>query len=131
MAGDGHASLARVMRAMRYPKLAEMPHGDFVLILGLFAWGLAMAWLAFGGTGHSAASLMVASLFFAISFGIPIVLERIADFTGERSRGCRDSKRVEIHTGRLGAVAARIQILLPVMGVAVGFTLIGIVFICI
>lgn len=103
----------------------RLPPSSYVIAFGLFAWGLAVVWATFGTADHHHVVFTVATLFMFMIFGIPALLTRINDFTKRRSKVTRRDDKVEIETGPIAPGTARLEMLMPMIGVALCFTLIG------
>ena len=113
----------RVMLNRTYD--GRLPSSFYIIGFGLFAWGLAMVWVTFGALAPVHVAFTAATLLFLMIFGIPAVLTRISDFTARRRVINRRDGKVETYTGPVAPGTARIEMLLPIIGVAAGFTLIG------
>jgi hypothetical protein len=104
------------------------------IIVGLAAWLILSVW-GFLGSGYAGLALTVVSLFIGVAVGLALVLALIA--RRDRRQVYRDGddpgslgewlgREFETQTGRIGGMAAAIQVLLPIAAVAFGMTIFAI-----
>lgn len=105
----------------------NMPRTYYFVAVGSFIFALSVAMLAFGKTGTSAFVIAVTFGLLTMFFGIPNVLSHIHDFRRRVTR--HPYGEVETRTGTMPPRAARVEMLLPVFGIAVGMLLIAGVFV--
>jgi hypothetical protein len=101
---------------------------------GLALWFALSAWVFFGEEGYTALALAVVSLFLCITVAIPFAIWLAwrgspASGAQENNQTFRDWAAGEFETwqGRLSGGEAAVQILLPLMAVALGLTVFGLV----
>lgn len=102
----------------------------YYLGLGLTAWFVLVAGIAYLGGGYEPVVFSVAAYFALISLGLPVLLlrmERKARLPETRARRVPEAKTsaMETASGRLDVRSARIQVLLIPAALSVGFTILG------
>lgn len=102
----------------------------YYLALGLTAWFVVVAGIAYLGGGYEPVVFSVAAYFALISLGLPVLLlrmERSARLPETQARRVPEADRgvVETASGRLDIRSARIQVLLIPMALSIGFTILG------
>lgn len=102
----------------------------YYLALGLTAWFILVAGIAYLGGGYESVVVAVAAFFALVSLGLPVLLlrmERSARLPETRARRVPDMETgaMETASGRLDVRSARIQVLLVPAALSVGFTLLG------
>jgi peptidoglycan/LPS O-acetylase OafA/YrhL len=103
-----------------------LPRKFYLIAIALYAWGIAMAWIAFSGSGYESLVLPVATILFALVVGIIVSLLRLTP-RRKRRREPGGDQPVDTYSGPLRKRAAAVQMLLPAIAVALGFTLLGFV----
>jgi hypothetical protein len=101
---------------------------------GLALWFALSAWVFFGDVSYTSLALAVVSLFLFITVAIPFALwlawqGSSVSGSHENNHKFRDWAAGEFETwqGRVGGGEAALQILLPLMAVAFGLTVFGLV----
>ncbi len=108
----------------------------------LFIWFVAAAWLLFGGSGYIDLALAMISMLVFMALAIPMALWRVkrsADAratVGEDSHAAGETQPLHTwlrgefatHSGQEKGSIAVVEILLPIVAVAFGITMLGIVF---
>jgi hypothetical protein len=117
------------------PASSELHPLLYWAMAGLAFWFAAAAWLFFSSGGYTDLALGIVSLFLLITVAIPFVIFmawRGSPVSGEPSshtQTFRDwvGREFEIWEGRVSGKEAAIEILLPLVAVALGLTLFGVV----
>jgi len=115
------------------PAYRRLPGPIFALIGAGLASVVVMGWLAFGASNDTVMTMFIASVFAAVALGTPILLARTSrgriPGADGRARPVGTARWLhgpfETLTGRVSGRTAAIQILLPVLAVALGFVLIA------
>lgn len=98
---------------------------------GLTAWFLLVAAIAYGQGRYAPVVIAVCVIFAVISLGLPALIVRMNANRGKPGAPGRDGARsrqaLETASGPLRPAAARLQILIVPVSLAVGFTFIGLV----
>ncbi len=106
------------------------PH-VFALFAGTYATMLLVLWLFFGTDVNAAIALGVSSVYFAMYFGVPFVMLRLAEQATSKPRsgsfGSFLAGDVETHTGRVSGWGAAAQVLTIPAGLTGAFIAIGII----
>jgi Flp pilus assembly protein TadB len=104
------------------------------IIIGLCVWFVCAVW-GFAGRGYTGLALTVVSLFVAIAVLIPLILSRISRRDQRRRGETAAAPRIlewlsgdfEAGTGRVSAVEAAVEVLVPVAAAAVGMSSLALV----
>ena len=103
----------------------------FVLFAGTYAAMLLVLWLFFGTDVNAAIALGVSTVYFAMYFGVPFVMLRLADEATSKPRpgsfGSFLAGDVETYTGRVSGWGAVAQLLTIPAGLTGAFVAIGII----
>jgi len=108
----------------------------------LLIWFVAAAWLLFGGGGYIDLALAMISVLVFVILAILMALRRVKQRSDARSTVAGDSHAVgapqslgmwlhgefATHSGREKGSVAAVEILLPIAAVALGITVLGIIF---
>jgi hypothetical protein len=106
----------------------------YKIMAGLAFWFALSAWIFFGAAGYTDLALAMVSLFMLISVAIPFLIWmawRGSPVSGAEHKGTqtfRDWAAGEFETwqGRVSGREAAIEVLLPLVAVAVGLAIFGI-----
>jgi hypothetical protein len=106
-------------------------------MVGLAVWLVLSVWLLFGSAGYTGLTFAIMTLFFAIALGLPALLWLTwRHHGGDAERGAADetfrdwaAHDFSTWTGGLSGREAATQILLPIMAVAIGMTVFGLVYV--
>jgi hypothetical protein len=107
---------------------AEFPVAVYRTIIVAFAWMLAAAWLAFGGTIGTDLDLTVASVLCLVFLALPIIMYRTSCKSLQKAPLAPKhflSSRVEVATGPLSGGEAWLQVILIPFALALAATVIG------
>ncbi|MGH6923048.1 MAG: hypothetical protein ACRED5_04690 [Propylenella sp.] len=120
-------------RAGRRPVSTNLHPAVYKAMLALALWLVLSIWWGFVGGGESGLEIAIATVFIIISVGLPLVALRTWWKSRRRTERSNASFQdwaagdFETGQGRLPAVEAAVQALLPIAAVAFGMTIFGIV----
>lgn len=103
-------------------------------VAALAIWFVLSAWILFGGKEYTDLIFAMVAVLMLMAIGIPFALwlvwRNFAESGERRKSSFRDwtSGEFDVWTGRLSGAGAAVEVLLPIIAVAVGITLFGLVF---
>ncbi len=114
------------------PLANSLPAGVLAIGIAGYLGVLGSFWMAFGSDGEAALVLVIVSMFGAIYFGLPYLIERTAAKHGFRERQRKSTSDFltgdfDTFTGRVGGWSALIQYAFLPVALAFGALAIGIV----
>jgi hypothetical protein len=105
--------------------------GVFQVFAGTYGAMLALLWLLFGTTAEAAIVLGVCTAYFAVYFGVPWAMSRLAGKVDPQpapgSLGQFLRGQLEIYTGRVSGIGVLVQMLVVPVGFVFAFACFGII----
>jgi len=118
------------------PVTDELHPRIYLAIVGLTVWMVLSIWALFSGSGYVGLIFAVVTLFFLIALGLPALIWLTWRRNTEAAEQGPSAEALHVWmmrefstwTGELSGRAAAMQILLPIVAVALGMTIFGLVF---
>ena len=102
-------------------------------MVGAAIWLVLSVWFLFGSAGYAGVTFTVVTFFFIIALGVPgLIWLTWRHHGGDAQHGAADepfrqwvAHEFATRTGGLSGRSAAVQILLPILAVAIGMTIFG------